>query len=528
MRGLAVFLAFLRLLASNTFFSSTRDMGDLDRRRRLALSRPRDRVNILLIMTDQHRYDTLGCYGSPFCRTPNIDKIASRGVRFDMAYTCAMPCSPSRASIFTGLYPHKHGVLANDYVLNDKVSNLATELRRAGYNLAYAGKWHVDYAKVPTEYGFEGKDFPGYGYPSTGTIKGLRFDGGAKQPIPHYPEYLKLHGYKPPKVLESFYSDNPGAKDQEIYALQSGDVRESFEYMVTEFTLELLSKFRMERERYGKPFFMWTNFWGPHTPCLLPEPYYSMYDPAKIPEEPSFGETWNRKPFVQSLYERFWGLSSGGWRSWREIKARYLGYVTMLDDLVGRILTGLRDLGLEEETLVVFTTDHGDMMGAHRLIEKGPFTYEQCYRLPLVAAHPLCEKTNTVCEEFVYLHDLFYTFLEMAGATPPDMPDGKSILNNILGRDESTGRDSIYSAFYSQIFPYEQRMARTRTHKLVFNRSDIGELYDLVKDPWEMQNLVDLPESRAIQEWLLERMRQHMVRLDDPLLPFFDRLRHVY
>ncbi|MDH5363003.1 MAG: sulfatase-like hydrolase/transferase [Aigarchaeota archaeon] len=253
-----------------------------------------------------------------------------------------------------------------------------------------------------------------------------------------------------------------------------------------------------------------------------------MYDPTAIPEEPSFTETWERKPFVQHLYERFWGLSSGGWQSWREIVARYWGYVTMLDDLVGRILTELSDLGLEEETLVVFTADHGDMMGAHRLIEKGPFTYEQCYRLPMVAAHPDCESSGIVYDEFVYLHDLFPTFLEIAEIAPPDVPDSTSMLNNLLGREESTGRDSIYSVFHSQIFPYEQRMLRTRTHKLVYNRSDIGELYDLVNDPWEMWNLIDLPETRAVQEELLDLMRQQMVRLDDPILGFFDRIRHVY
>jgi len=488
-----------------------------------------DRTNILLILTDQHRYDTLGCYGSPTCRTPNIDYIASRGVRFDLAYTAANPCSPARASLFTGLYPHKNHVLANDYILNSAVLNLGTELRRAGYNLGYAGKWHVDRAKVPTEYGFEGRDFPGYGYPPRGgVIEGLRFGGRAREPIPHYPEYLKERGHDPPKVLEAFYGDNPGVQGQEMYALQSGGVESSFEYMVSDFTIELLRKFAKAREKDGTPFFMWTNFWGPHTPCLVPEPYYSMYDPADIPEEPSFAETWERKPFVQHLYERFWGLSSGGWRNWREIVGRYWGYVTMLDDLVGRILTELSDLGLEDETLVVFTTDHGDMMGAHRLIEKGPFTYEQCYRLPLVAAHPDCESPGSVCDEFVYLHDLFPTFLEIAGIAPPDVPDSASILDNIRGRKEPTGRDSIYSVFHSQIFPYEQRMLRTRTHKLVYNRSDIGELYDLVNDPWEMRNLIDLPGTRAVQEELLDLMRQQMVRLEDPILGFFDRIRHVY
>ena len=233
-------------------------------------------------------------------------------------------------------------------------------------------------------------------------------------------------------------------------------------------------------------------------------------------------------PFVQHLVERYWGLSAGGWVRWREIVARYWGYVTMLDDLIGRIMKELRALGLAENTLVVFSTDHGDNMGAHRLIEKGPFAYEQCYRLPLIAVHPDCEAPGSTCDEFVYLQDLYPTFLDVAGLPAPKEPDTMSVLDLVCGRQAPTGRDSIYAQFYAQLFPYEQRIVRTRTHKFVFNRSDIGELYDMVSDPWEMQNLIDLPEVKDVQEELSEIMREHMVRLQDPILGVFDGIRHVY
>jgi arylsulfatase A-like enzyme len=490
-----------------------------------------ERPNILLILTDQQRYDTLGCYGAEICRTPHIDALAQRGVRFDRAYTSTVPCSPSRAALFTGLYPHKNNVTVNNRELNPDVPNLASELEQAGYRLGYAGKWHVDDPKVASDYGFEGKDFPGYGYPIyNGLIEGMRFgpradSSGASR---HYEEYLKSHGYDPPKVLEAHYGDNPGKQRQEMYALQSGSIEQSFEYMVKEDTVDLMRSMVKERDESGKPFFMWTNFWGPHTPCLVPEPYYSMYDPEEIPIEPSFGETWERKPFVQHLVERYWGLSDGGWARWREIVARYWGYVTMIDDLVGMILTELEALGCADNTLVVFSTDHGDNMGAHRLIEKGPFTYEQCYRLPMIAAHPDCESPGSVCDEFVYLQDLYPTFLEMAGRPLPDEPDTQSILDQVRGRDVPTGRDSVYAQFFAQLFRFEQRMIRTRTHKFVYNHSDIGELYDLVNDPWEMHNLIDLPETRGLQEQLMAQMREHMVRLNDPELRHFDTIRHVY
>ncbi|MGC9346561.1 MAG: sulfatase-like hydrolase/transferase [Anaerolineae bacterium] len=490
-----------------------------------------ERPNILLILTDQQRYDTLGCYGADICQTPHIDALAQRGVRFDRAYTSTVPCSPSRAALFTGLYPHKNHVRVNNQELNPDVPNLASGLQQAGYSLGYAGKWHVDDPKVASDYGFEGKDFPGYGYPIyRGLVEGLRFGPGADSSgaTRHYEEYLKSHGYDPPKVLEAHYGDNPGKQQQEMYALQSGSIEQSFEYMVMEQTVELLRSMKAERDQEGKPFFMWTNFWGPHTPCLVPEPYYSMYDPEDIPIEPSFGETWERKPFVQHLVERYWGLSNGGWARWREIVARYWGYVTMIDDLVGMILTELEALGCADNTLVIFGTDHGDNMGAHRLIEKGPFTYEQCYRLPLVVAHPGCEAPGSVCDEFIYLQDLYPTFLEMVGRPLPEEPDTQSILDQVKGIDALTGRDSVYAQFFAQLFRFEQRMIRTRTHKFVYNHSDIGELYDLVNDPWEMHNLIDLPETRELQEQLMAQMREHMVRLGDPILRQFDVIRHVY
>jgi arylsulfatase A-like enzyme len=494
------------------------------------MSASRERTNILLIMTDQHRWDTLGCYGQTACRTPHLDGLAERGVRFDAAYTPTSPCSPARAAIFTGLYPHQNGVLENDDPVNPAAPTMASELGRAGYNLGYVGKWHVDRDKVPSDYGFRGKDFPGYGYPPTqGLVEGLRFMNRIK-PAPHYAEYLRERGLEPPKVLEAYYGANPGQPGHEVHALQSGAIEQSFEAMVSAQTIDLLREFAQEREQTDKPFFLWANFWGPHTPILIPEPYWSMYDPASIPEEPSFSETWERKPGVQELFERFWGMRDWGWEGWREAIARYWGYVTMIDDLVGRILAALRELGLEENTLVVFTTDHGDMIGAHRLIEKGPFTYEESYRLPFVAAHPDCRTPGATSDEFVYSFDLLPTFCEVAGLEPPQSLAGSSasILPTMLDAATSTGRDSIYTSFESQVFHAPNRMVRTRRWKFVYNPSDIGELYDLAQDPHELRNLIDLPETRQVQRELMALMRQHMVRVGDPILGRFDRIRHVY
>jgi arylsulfatase A-like enzyme len=261
-----------------------------------------------------------------------------------------------------------------------------------------------------------------------------------------------------------------------------------------------------------------------------------MYDPAAIPEPPSFVETWERKPMRHKVWEEMWGLSRDGWRGWREIVARYWGYVTMLDELTGRILAELRALGLEESTLVVFSTDHGDMMGAHRMIEKGPFGYEEAYRLPLVVTHPDCARPGSANDDLVYLQDLFPTFLELAGADVPAGCDHVSIVDQILGRDASTGRTALF-AHGGHGVPKTMRVLRTKTHKLVLTPSAEGiafdavndvwqvlELYDLVRDPDELCNLADCPGASAKQAELLDLMRQQMAATDDPLLSYLDVL----
>jgi len=212
--------------------------------------------NVLLIMTDQQRWDTLGCYGAPTCRTPHIDALAARGVRFDAAYTATSPCSPSRAALFTGLYPHQNGVLANGGRVNPEVPNLAGELAGAGYQLGYAGKWHVDKPLNPSDYGFAGRDFPDYGYPiGDGLVEGLQFGGPHRHAPPHYAQYLRDRGLEPPKVLEAYYGDSPAVRTQEMYALQSGDIESHIETMVAEYAAELLRDFAQTTRETGQPFF---------------------------------------------------------------------------------------------------------------------------------------------------------------------------------------------------------------------------------------------------------------------------------
>jgi len=251
------------------------------------------RPNILMLVTDQQRWDTVSAYGlNNICPTPHIDALAARGVRFDNAFTPTAICSPARASLYTGLYPHKHGVTGNGMTIKEDVKGVNKVLDEAGYRCGYAGKWHADEERGPSELGFTGKDFMGYAFPGSNLLPGFQF-GAAPLGGNPYKDYLEENDLGLPTVSHRFVGTNPGCSTQEMFALHEGSVESCIEYFVAEETNRLIDELNDE----DNPFFIWANFWGPHTPCLIPEPYFSMVDPKSIPEHPSYCETFENKPY---------------------------------------------------------------------------------------------------------------------------------------------------------------------------------------------------------------------------------------
>lgn len=484
----------------------------------------KSRPNVLVLMSDQQRLDTVGAYGlNDQIKTPHIDGLAQRGIRFDNAFTPTAICSPARASFYTGLYPHHHGVTENGLTLRPGVKGINHYLDEAGYRSGYAGKWHVDEKTGPSQLGFNGQDFLGYAFPGSGVLPGLTF--GAK-PIGGNPyvAYLDENGFGRPQVKNRFTGANPGTSTQEMFALHDGPVESCIEHFVAAETVRVMEELAQDDE----PFFIWANFWGPHTPCLIPEPYYSMYDPDSIPEHPSYQETFANKPVVQHLIEHMWGLGEYGWRGFQEIAARYYGHCTLIDDMVGLVLARLDQLGLTDDTVVIYTSDHGDCMGAHKLIEKGEFMYDEIYRVPLVVAHPDCQRPGTANDDLVYFHEVNPSILDLAGLEVPANLDGQSLLPAMLGQDSAWERDDVYCVFDRHFTVANQRMVRTRDHQFTFNAHDIGELYDLQKDPYQLNNVHRDPAYDEVRRDLMKRMERHMRELDDPLRGWFDKVKGVY
>lgn len=451
--------------------------------------------NILYIMTDQQRYESLGVSGKSICRTPNLDRLAAEGVNFTNAYTVCALCTPGRASMLTGLYPHNHKMLINNdhhpsvhEEFPDYIRLISQDLTEAGYNCGYAGKWHCGTRKVPTSYGFRGMDVPAYGHPFRTS---------------EYKDYIKRKNLEMPKLLECI--PESAASDPKLTGkcgTFSGPPEACEPYFVADYSIGMMKDFAKKCKETGKPFMMFVSFWGPHHPCVVPEPYASMYDPADVQLWDSFEDDLACKPrahriFRDSIYP---GGKDLGRDTWKKMIAKYWGFCTFMDDQVGRMLEALEEMGIADSTSVLFSTDHGDTIGCHGgLWDKGPFMYEDIYHIPLIVKIPGVGGKGETCDKLVSNMDLATTALDIAGVKPKQLHDARSLLP-IIENPKAEWPDDLMCEFHGHRFSYTMRMIRWDKYKYVFNAADFDELYDLELDPSEMVNRIADPAYSKIAD----------------------------
>ena len=475
-----------------------------------------DRPNLVLIMLDQLRPDCLGAYGSAICKSPRLDAVAAQGMRFDRAYTPTGICSPARASLFTGKYAHRHGILNNIHGPDAIATDLRPEettfpalLRDAGYRTAYIGKWHVGKRRGPQEAGFTDvgatdqhleRDLAAYrrqlGYDPDGPIYSVDVSTdypplSSRADRPYLP-FFPVMGHEP----------YPLEATPQGYFLASA--------------ISLLEKI----SRDSRPFFCVLSFIGPHWPHVLPEPYWSMYDAAAIPSWTNFEEDFQDKPQAQQSSLRHYGVDHWDWKHWAPVVAAYYGSVTMHDEMVGRFIDVLDGIGDADNTLLFITADHGDSTGSHRLFNKGPWMYEEVYRLPLLARWPGVVAAGSHRLEYVSSMDLMSTMLEAAGVAKPEGAgsDSASLLPLLRGDPSPHWRQDLVAEFHGDEFGlYSQRMFHAGRYKFVFNPHAIDELYDLQVDPHELVNLAVDPGYASLKDDLESRLQQWMRKTEDPL-----------
>ena len=467
------------------------------------MSKVGDRPNILVVMTEHQQGRTIDP-DCP-CRMPNVkERIAGEGLRFEFGYTPNALCSPARASFFTGLYPSVHGMYNNYHSmpvihggLFPGVRLFSENLKKAGYNLSFVGKWHVSGEKGPGDYGWN-------------VPKGqTSWDGG---PLGFPKPGSRSRRYRePPKNLKRYaIIRRNGWPDYIVYGTRPGKPEDMLDFKRGKIAAGEIRRLSKE----GKPWILYVGLTEIHDPYIVVEPYASMYDPEEVPLPENYYDSLEDKPAIyRRMRKQLWDQLSE--EQIREAIAYYWGLCTMNDDVVGMLLDALEDAGVEDNTLVLFTADHGDQVGGHGLFLKGVLPFEESYRIPMAVRWPNVIKPKTTCSEFVTLCDFAPTFCELAGAEPLNQCHGRSLLPIFKGSVPEDWPKSFYGQFLGTEYYYTQRIIRDRRYKYVFNAFDFDELYDLQNDPYEMKNLAFNPKYEDVKKRLIEEMWRWAEKTDD-------------
>lgn len=460
--------------------------------------------NVLLIVTDQQRYDYLSVHGGA-CRTPALERLAAEGVRFDNAYSVCSLCTPARASMLTGQYPHKHGLFNNCDMFSLVRERLPEDavllndlLAQAGYACGYSGKWHIDRDLSALDRGFEGFSLPGYGNP-WGDKAYLQYlaDNGLKLPVPI--PVVPVGGTPMAFVLE-------------------GEPEATVEHFQTNIALDLMRTYA-EAER---PFFLTVQYWGPHEQVRPVRQYADLYPGSRTPLVPAFDDTLEGRPRQYRRHRDefecwYHGSSKLTPDQWREVTAKYYAYTAQIDDQVARVLAELDRLDLADNTLVLFTTDHGNLCGSRGgLFDKGVAMFEDTYHIPFLVRWPGVAKPGTRCASLISNMDIFSTLLDAAGLAVPAGVDSRSLLP-LFDDAQAAWREELMSWSSGVYYLHSQRMLRWQHYKYVFTPYDIDELYDLQSDPEERRNRIDDPILAGVRTELRGRLIRCAERAGDPL-----------
>ncbi|MDA2938908.1 sulfatase, partial [Acidobacteria bacterium AH-259-A15] len=388
------------------------------------IRRAAPRPNILLIFPDQMRAQDLGCMGNADVRTPNLDHLASEGILLHRTFANSPVCCPARATILTGKYVHQNGMIANDLRLRESEVTLAELLAHQGYRTGFIGKWHLD----------GGKRLPGY-VPPGPRRQGFQFWAANECHHNHFDtQYFRNTGTAIP--IKKF--------EPEAW---------------TDIAIEFL------RETENRPFFLMLAMGPPHNPYKAPEKYMEMYDPQALTMRPNWVEGVNR--------------------AGREEIAAYYAAITVVDEQVGRLMQALDELGLTEDTIVLFTSDHGDMLGSHRArLKRKP--WEESIRVPGILRYPRKVEAAQQLETLLSHVDVSPTLLGLCGVEVPEEMQGVDLSGLIVGESQQEP-DSVFFQIFG---PYQAggvsagwRGVRTDRYMYARWEAQPWVLFDLEKDP---------------------------------------------
>ncbi len=415
------------------------------------------RTNIMLVFCDQLRYDAVAALGNPVIKTPVIDRLAAEGVSFDAAYTPCPVCVPARFSMHTGQLPHRTGVFENTQLPPGRRSFMEM-LYEAGYQTFGSGKMHFTFPTGPaTKWGFE-----------------ERADSDPKDPAEnHFRQNLERHGF-------GHVVDTKGVRSEMYYIPQVSQLPPQLHH--TAWTVDSCIDFLGRRDP-DRPFFLMTSFDKPHPPFEPPVPWNKLYRgpempaPRVPPDSESLMTLWNR---FQNRYK--YRDQGHDLNLVRQMKAHYYAEVSFIDYSLGRLFAAMREAGVYDNTMVIFTADHGELLGDYGCYGKRCFL-DAAAKVPLLVKHPTIT-AGSRCSSPVTLVDILPSLLEAAEIDPEDDYSGDSLFGVL---DGSVGRDAVFCQYEQKQFA--TYMIRTNDYKYIYSVPDETEyLFDLVRDPEETRN----------------------------------------
>ena len=449
------------------------------------MSRP---PNILIILVDQLRADVCGCYGGWPSATPNLDRLAATGTVFTRAYCPYPQCSPTRASLMTGLEPLRTGIgIQSDYRmfgertverLDPALPALGPLFREAGYRTGYVGKWHLD-AKEHTD-----------------NLCDRGFDYYFRS-SPHVADVIPTAGPC------GFYSGGIAGVGHSTEAWEGLQAHRAAEFI---------------RDRTGgnEPFLLVYSDPRPHPAYNVTQADLDLFAPDEVTLWPNIHDDLAGRPIVhRRLRENIMGDWTPTDDEWRTILRHYAASIGAADRDVGTVLNALDKSGAANDTIVVYVSDHGDYCGAHGNLSKGVVTYEELLRVPLVCRWPGHFSAGVTCEELVTHMDILPTLAEAAGVDIPDEVDGAT-LGPLLSGEPSEWRDHVVITHHGNAYGLcTMRAVITNDYKYVYWPYDTAELYDRQADEWEMDNRINDPAFRSVAERLHGMLLVHSQRTGD-------------
>jgi N-acetylglucosamine-6-sulfatase len=452
--------------------------------------------NIVFILCDDHRYDALGCLGHPFLETPHLDSLAKNGAIMRNAFVTTSLCSPSRASILTGLYAHRHGVVDNYNPVSPALFFFPQYLQQAGYTTGFFGKWHM---------GGEVDD------PQRGWNHWVSFKGQGNY-------WADLRGSTRVVAQTSTTGFNVNGKHVE----QKGYITDE----LTDYAVDWLKSLPAD-----KPFMMYLSHKAVHSDFVPADRYKDRYKDKAVPRPKTQDydpENKGDKPMWVRNQRNSWHGADFAYHSDLDIAAYYRRYCETLlavDDSVGRVLDTLKDKGVLDSTLVIYMGDNGFMFGEHGLIDKR-CAYEASIRVPMLMQCPELFPGGKNVEQVVANIDIAPTILHAAGLKPPAYMDGRSFLDLAQGKPEDWRDGLLYEYYWERNYPETPTMHALRGDRYKYVRYtglwDIDELYDLKNDPEETQNLIHRPDLQPLVAQLNARLFEVLDEtggMQIPLLP---------